>query len=258
MLSSTPEGWKEPFPQRIDEEQPIMQHTVRAYDEELNRLRTIVSEMGGLAETELAGSVEALMNRDPELAAKYVLMDRKIDRLEMEADELVVQMIARRSPLADDLREIIAALKITTMLERIGDFAKNVAKRVSAVASAAPVRPAVTIPHMAVEVSRMIHDVLDAYVERDSAKAVAVWRSDDRVDALYNSLFRELLTYMMESPQTITASTHILFIAKNLERIGDQATNIAEVVYFAIEGERLGDERPKADDTATLLPEKPA
>lgn len=228
-----------------------MQHTIRAYDEELNRLRAIVAEMGGLAEAQLAGAVEALMNRDPELADKYVKMDKKIDRLELEADELVVQMIARRSPLADDLREIIAALKITTMLERIGDFAKNVAKRVAVIASSAPVKPAVTIPRMAAEAGRMIREVLDAYVERDSKKAVAVWLSDDRVDALYNSLFRELLTYMMESPQAITPSTHLLFIAKNLERIGDQATNIAEVIYFAIEGEVLDEQRPKADDTAS-------
>ncbi|WP_281301952.1 MULTISPECIES: phosphate signaling complex protein PhoU [unclassified Iodidimonas] len=233
-----------------------MQHTVSAYDEELNALRSIVTQMGGLAEQELAEAVAALTARDPEAAAKVIAMDKRLDALEFEADALVVQMIARRSPVADDLREIISALKITGMLERVGDFAKNIAKRVTVISQSAPVRPAATIPQMAQEAHMMISNVLEAYVERDSAKAVMVWRSDDRVDALYNSLFRELLTYMMESPSSITQSTHLLFIAKNIERIGDQATNIAEVIYFAIEGEPLEDDRPKSDTTSFARPDQ--
>jgi len=227
-----------------------MQHTVRAYDDELDALTRIVSEMGGLAEQQLAQSITALQQRDPELAKQVIEQDKKIDRLELEADDLVVALIARRSPLADDLRNIIAALKIVSMLERVGDFAKNIAKRVSAIAQAEPVRVAGTIPQMAEEAQRMVKGVLDAYVERDAERAIQVWSSDDRVDSLYDSLFRELLTYMMESPQTISVATHLLFIAKNVERIGDQATNIAEVVYYATTGEVLEDERPKADKTA--------
>ena len=228
-----------------------MQHTIRAFDEELARLRTMIAEMGGLAELQLAGAVEALTNRDPDKAARVAGDDRRIDALEVEAENLVIQMIARRSPVADDLREIIAALKMTSMLERIGDSAKNIAKRVPVVVQSPPIRAAATIPKMAAEARRMLGQVLDAYAERDSEKAVAVWKSDDRVDALYNTLFRDLLTDMTESPATVTAATHLLFIAKNIERIGDQATNIAEEVYYTIEGERLDDRRPKADVTAT-------
>jgi len=236
-----------------------MEHTVRAYDEELDRLSRVVSEAGGLAEQQLAQAVQALEARDPDLAERVVAQDKKIDQLELEVDDLVVGLIARRSPLADDLRNIIAALKIISMLERIGDFAKNIAKRVPTIAQAAPIRVAGTIPQMAEEAQRMVKMALDAYVERDSRLAIQVWTSDDRVDALYNSLFRELLTYMMESPQMISVATHLLFIAKNIERIGDQATNIAEVVYYAITGEVLEDERPKADRTAftTVKPGEP-
>lgn len=229
-----------------------MRHTNEAYDNELRRLRSIVTQMGGLAEEELAQAVEALVNRDPEHARKVVEMDKKIDLLEVEADELVIEMIARRSPVADDLRDIISALKITTMLERIGDFAKNIAKRVTVISQSEPIAISASIPRMAQEAQEMIKNVLDAFVERDADKAIAVWQSDDKVDALYNSMFRELLTYMMESPGTITAGTHFLFIAKNIERVGDQATNIAEVVYYAAKGEPLDDNRPKADMTAFL------
>ncbi|GER07495.1 phosphate transport system regulatory protein PhoU [Iodidimonas muriae] len=227
-----------------------MRHTVQAYDQELNHLQAILTQMGGLAEQELAKAIEALSARDPEAAALVIAMDKKLDALELEADDHVIQMIARRSPVADDLRDIVSALKIASMLERIGDFAKNIAKRVTVISEAAPVKPALTIPRMAQEAQTMVREVLEAYVERDTAKAVKVWRSDDRVDALYNSLFRELLTYMMESPSSITQSTHLLFIAKNIERIGDQATNIAEVIYFAVEGKALEDTRPKGDMTS--------
>lgn len=235
-----------------------MQHTIEAYDNELRRLSSIVTQMGGLAEEELVQAVKSLMDRDPDRARQVIEMDKKLDRLEVEADDLVIQMIALRSPMADDLRDIISALKITSMLERIGDFAKNIAKRVTVISQAEPVAAASSIPRMAQEAQKMIKDVLDAFVEKDADKAVAVWQSDDKVDALYNSLFRELLTYMMESPDTITAGTHFLFIAKNIERIGDQATNIAEVVYYAAKGEPLDDNRPKADTTAFATIDSPS
>ncbi|MFQ5346667.1 MAG: phosphate signaling complex protein PhoU [Rhodothalassiaceae bacterium] len=226
-----------------------MQHTIRAFDEELARLRTMIAEMGGLAELQLSAAIEALESRDPERALAVAKEDRKIDALEVQAENLVVQIIARRSPVAEDLREIIAALKMSSMLERIGDAAKNIAKRVPVIVQSPPIRAAQTIPRMADEARQMVNQVLDAYVERDSDKAVAVWSSDDRVDRLYNTLFRDLLTDMAESPQTVTAATHLIFVAKNIERIGDQATNIAEEVYYLIEGERLDDRRPKADAT---------
>jgi len=227
-----------------------MQHTVATYDDELNELRSTVAEMGGLAEQQLSAAVDALQSRDPDQARAIIADDRRIDGYEVKVDELVVQLIARRGPVADDLREIIAGLKIAAMLERIGDVAKNIAKRVSVIVREDPIKPAGSIPQMADEARKMVNTVLDAYVERDSEKAMAVWLADQRVDALYNSIFREMLTYMMESPKTITAATHLLFIAKNIERVGDQATNIAEVIFFAIEGEVLEDKRPKADTTA--------
>lgn len=227
-----------------------MQHTVKAYDEELGRLHGLAARMGELAAALLEDAVDALERGDTGKAAKAVEADREIDALEVEAEDLVVQMIARRSPVADDLREIIAVLKTTAMLERVGDFAKNIAKRVPVIARAQPVRTHGAIPRMAGETSRMLGKVMRAWQERDREAAIEVWRSDDAVDALYNSLFRELLTHMMETPASITAATHLLFVAKNIERIGDQATNIAEVVHYALSGERLDDDRPKADETA--------
>lgn len=229
-----------------------MRHTNQTYDSELQQLRNIVVQMGRLAEDQLAQAVEALANRDPGHAEKVIEMDKKIDLLEVEADVLVIEVIARRSPVADDLRDIISALKITTMLERIGDFSKNIAKRVKVISQSKPIAISAAIPRIAREAQTMIREVLDAFIERDADKAMAVWQSDDKVDALYNSMFRELLTYMVESPNTITAGTHFLFIIKNIERVGDQTTNIAEVVYYAAKGEPLDGNRPKADITAPL------
>ena len=226
------------------------EHTVRSFDDELNELRSIISQMGGMAEAQLASAMEAVSNRNDELAHKVLAADQRLDRLEADADKLAIEIIARRAPMADDLREIIAALKTASMLERIGDYAKNIAKRSTVLSHSKPVAPASVVPAIAGESQRMIREVLDAFIERDSDRAVEVWERDQRVDQLYDSLFRELLTYMMENPKLITPCTHVLFIAKNLERIGDHATNIAEIVYFAVEGKEMDERRPKGDETS--------
>lgn len=226
------------------------QHTIKSYDQELDRLRSIIAQMGGYAETQLKDAVESLMNRDTEQARRVIEADKRLDQMEIEAEQLAIEIFARRAPMADDLREIIAALKISGVLERIGDYAKNISKRTTALQASTKVAAIETVPLMATEARRMIRDVLDAFIERDSKLAIAVWTRDEKIDSLYNSLFRELLTYMMETPNLITACTHLLFIAKNIERIGDHATNIAEVVYFAIEGKMMEDDRPKGDITS--------
>ena len=226
-------------------------HTVKSFDEEIHQLRSLIGQMGGLAEAQTTDSVDALYRRDADAAMKVVARDSQIDALETEAEALAISMIALRAPLADDLREIVAALKISAMLERIGDYAKNIAKRVPVLTQAAPIGPAVIIPEMARAATSMIRDALDCYVDRDPELARAVAERDQQVDDLYNSLFRSLLTYMMENPHHITPATHLLFIAKNLERIGDHATNLAEMVFFSVTGQQLGD-RPKTDHTATI------
>jgi len=215
-------------------------HIVQSYDEHLDSLRSTLSRMAGRAEAQLADSVTALMERHGELAARVIDSDPALDRMEIEAERLAVEIIARRSPVADDLRELIAAIKIASALERIGDYAKNIAKRACALAQDLPVRQMGMLPEMSGQTRRMILAALDAFLERDSARAVDVWYWDERVDLLYESLFRELLTYMMESPRLITPCTHLLFVAKNLERAGDQATTIAELAYYAIEGRPFG------------------
>ncbi len=234
------------------------EHTVKSYDEELNQLRSMISRMGGLAEAQLTGAIDALGERNEEKAQRIIAADRSIDILEKEAETLAVQMIALRSPMADDLREIVSALKISSILERVADYAKNMAKRSIVLNQSERVKPAVLIPQMVDLTKIMLKDVLDAYIDRDSEKALMVWESDKGVDELYNSLFRELLTYMMENPRLITPCTHILFIAKNVERIGDHVTNIAEIVYYQVEGQNLEINRPKRDDTsfATVSPHK--
>ena len=229
-------------------------HTVKSFDEEIHQLRSLIGQMGGLAEAQTTDAVDALSRRDADAAMKVVARDAQIDALETEAEALAISMIALRAPLADDLREIVAALKISAMLERIGDYAKSIAKRVPVLTQAAPIGPAVIIPEMARAATSMIRDALDCYVDRDPELARAVAERDQQVDDLYNSLFRSLLTYMMENPHHITPATHLLFIAKNLERIGDHATNLAEMVFFSVTGQQLGD-RPKTDNTATIAAE---
>ncbi len=226
-------------------------HTVKSFDEDIDRLRTRISEMGGIAEAQIAAAIDALVRRDVDAAADVVAGDGQLDAMEAEAEREAVTLLALRAPMADDLREIISAIKIAAVLERIGDYAKNIAKRVPALAHAAPVQPVVIIPEMAREASDMVRRALDSYVHRDDALAAEVMASDRRVDDFYNSLFRSLLTYMMENPHHISQSAHLLFIAKNLERVGDHATNIAEMVHFSVTGERVGD-RPRSDETPTM------
>jgi phosphate transport system protein len=207
--------------------------------------------MGGLCETQIAESVDALMSRNAEAAQTIIENDKRLDALEAEAEALAVRIIALRAPLADDLRDIVSALKIASVLERIGDYAKNIAKRSAVIARSQPVGPAVIIPEMARLVVEIIRDTLDAFVDRDPVKALALLQRDQQVDEYYNSLFRALLTFMMENPHYITPSTHLLFVAKNLERIGDHATSVAEMVYYSVTGQRPA-ERPKNDFTSTV------
>lgn len=228
--------------------EPVTPHTVKSFDEEIDELRTLVSQMGGLAEAQIASAIDALVRRDGDLGLKVAEDDSELDRLEAEAEAMAVSIIARRAPMADDLRELVAALKISAIIERVGDYAKNIGKRAASMAAAAPVQPVAIIPEMGRLAASMLKDALDAYVERDARLAIDVMMRDTSVDDLYNSLFRSLLTYMMENPHHITPSAHLLFIAKNLERIGDHATNIAEMVHFQVTGQHLV-ERPKADQT---------
>jgi phosphate transport system protein len=222
-------------------------HTVKAFDEDLGQLRALISEMGGRAEAAITGSLEALANRDLESAAKIVEGDRKIDELEAEIERQVVRLIALRAPMADDLREVLAALKIAGLVERMGDYAKNIAKRIALLHDVRGMEAMGVLPAMGRIAAEMVRNVLDAFVLRDADAAVAVAARDKAVDDFYNSLFRTLLTYMMENPHNITASTHLLFIAKNIERIGDHATNVAEMVYFAATGRQMA-ERAKGED----------
>ncbi len=226
------------------------EHIVKSYDQELARLDNIVAEMGGLAESQLASAMEALVKRDSDLAVQVIESDTKIDEFEREIESLVVRLLALRQPMARDLRQIVAALKISTDLERVGDYATNVAKRSIALDQIPPVRPIHALPRMARIGAAMIKDVLDAYVQRDADKAMAVWLRDEELDEMYTSLFRELLTYMIEDPRNISAGTHLLFMAKNLERIGDHATNIAETLYFLVNGVPMTQMRPKGDRTS--------
>jgi len=226
-------------------------HTVKSFDEDIAQLRAVITRMGGLCESQIAESVDALMSRNAEAAQIIIENDNRLDALEAEAEALAVRIIALRAPLADDLREIVSALKIAGVLERIGDYAKNIAKRSAVIAQSQPVGPAVIIPEMARLVVEIIRDTLDAFVDRDPVKALALLQRDQQVDEYYNSLFRALLTFMMENPHYITPSTHLLFVAKNLERIGDHATSVAEMVYYSVTGQRPA-ERPKNDFTSTV------
>jgi len=226
-------------------------HTVKSFDDDIAQLRAVITRMGGLCETQIADAVDALVNRNIEAAQLVIDADKRLDQLEAEAEVLAVRIIALRAPLANDLREIVAALKIAGVLERIGDYAKNIAKRTTVVAQSQPVGPAVIIPEMARAVVEMIRDTLDAFVDRDAVKSLELLSRDQQVDEFYNSLFRSLLTFMMENPHYITPSTHLLFVAKNLERIGDHATSVAEMVHFSVTGQRPA-ERPKNDFSASV------
>jgi len=217
------------------------EHTVSAFDDDIGELRALVSEMGGLAETAIGDAIHALARHDLETATRIIEEDARIDELESEVERLAVRLIALRAPMANDLREAVAAIKIATVLERIGDYAKNIAKRVPVFEHSADIEPLSILPSMARIVQEMVHNVLDAFAARDAEMAKLVIERDGAVDDFYDSLFRALLTHMMENSHNITQSTHLLFIAKNLERVGDHATNIAEMVYFAATGDYLDD-----------------
>ncbi len=230
----------------------VHRHTVSSYDEDLNRLRGLITRMAGLAETQLSDGVSALIKRNDDIARQVIAADKALDIMENEAEQAAIELIALRSPMADDLREIVSALKISSILERIGDYGKNIAKRSLVLNQSEPIKTAVIIPQMAAHAKTMLKDALDAFIDRDSDKAMMVWQSDKAIDGLNSSLFRELLTYMMENPRLITPCTHLLFVSKNIERIGDHVTNIAEIVYYLVTGNRLDQDRPKSDESATI------
>ena len=225
----------------------MAEHTVKAFDEDITRLRGLIAEMGGLAEVAIQEAMQALVTGDEELAAGVVERDLKLDRLESEVDELAVRVIALRAPMANDLREIIAALKIAGVVERIGDYAKNIAKRVGRIEGRNRFEPLTLIPAMGDVCVEMVHDVLTAFAARDPVLAREVIATDDKVDAFYDSIFRNLVSYMVENPATISSAAQLLFIARNLERVGDHATNVAEMVHYAATGHYPPDERE--DDT---------
>jgi phosphate transport system protein len=225
----------------------VAEHTVKAFDEDITRLRGLIAEMGGLAEVAIQEAMQALVTGDEELAAGVVERDLKLDRLESEVDELAVRVIALRAPMANDLREIIAALKIAGVVERIGDYAKNIAKRVGRIEGRNRFEPLTLIPAMGDLCVEMVHDVLTAFAARDPVLAREVIATDDKVDAFYDSIFRNLVSYMVENPATISSAAQLLFIARNLERVGDHATNVAEMVHYAATGRYPPDERE--DDT---------
>ena len=228
------------------------EHTVKSFDDELKQLDSMIAEMGGMAEANLAGAVDAMVRRDTESALVIKKADKKIDALEIEIDDHAVRILALRQPMADDLRAVIVALKTAAVIERIGDFAKNIAKRTQALSQCPDLGAAKTIKRMAGMAQNMMTDVLDAYGTRDADKADEVRLRDEELDSLYTSLFRELLTYMMENPKNITASTHLMFAAKNIERIGDHATNIAENVHFLVHGQMPEEPRPKGDGSVYM------
>jgi phosphate transport system protein len=216
---------------------PMQEHTVKAFDEDITRLRGLIAEMGGLAEAAIAQSLEALVKGDDELADKVVKGDKKIDALESEIDKLSVRIIALRAPMADDLREVIAALKIAGVVERIGDYSKNIAKASKEIGgNRKQFEPLTLLPAMAEVAAEMVHDVLTAYAARDAELAREVIAADEKVDAFYKSIFRNLVSHMVENPSTISSAAQMLFVARNLERIGDHATNVAEMVHFAATG----------------------
>ncbi|MDT8758594.1 phosphate signaling complex protein PhoU [Sphingomonas psychrotolerans] len=224
------------------------EHTVKAFDEDIKHLRALISQMGGLAEEAIHDAMKALQRGDTALADQVRAKDKQIDVIEAELEKLVVRVIALRAPMADDLREVIAALKIAAVIERIGDYAKNVAKRVPLIHTAGEdrIEALSLLPAMAQMASDMVHDALDAFASRDARVAAEVCQRDSALDDFYDSIFRTLVTFMVENPRTVSQVAHLLFVAKNIERIGDHATNVAEMVYFAATGRYLADEAAPA------------
>jgi phosphate transport system protein len=228
-------------------------HIFSAYDDDLKFLSRRISEMGGLAEQMVSDSVRALVNGDVGLAQKVISDDTILDHAEREVGDKAITTIARRQPMAADLREIMGSIRIASDLERVGDLGKNTAKRVIAVqGTGVPRRLGRGIEHLSELALVQLKEVLDVYTTRSADRAVAIRERDEEIDAMYTSLFREMLTYMMEDPRNITTCTHLLFCAKNIERIGDHATNIAETIYYMATGAQPEGERPK-DDTANTV-----
>ncbi|HIJ38956.1 MAG TPA: phosphate signaling complex protein PhoU [Rhodospirillaceae bacterium] len=223
------------------------EHTVRSYDEELGHLNNLIARMGGLAEAQLDGALTALVRRDSDLAGKVIAADHKVDEMEQEIHSFTVRLLALRQPVAHDLRCIVGALKASGDLERIADYATNVAKRTLILNQLPPVQPTAVVPRLGRLVQEIVKEILDAYVDQNIEKALAVWKQDEEVDDMYTGLFRELITYMMEDPRNITPCIHLMFIAKNIERIGDHATNIAETIHFLATGTAIRQARPKGE-----------
>ena len=233
-------------------------HIVKSYEEDLKRLREMIARMGGLAERQVAESADALVRRDTRLAAEVVGRDKLLDDMEQEVEQFCVRLLALRQPMAQDLRLIVACMKISQDLERIGDYARNGAKRTIVVSQLPMLGSLNGFERMAELVQENLKSAIDALVEDDSAMADSVRANDEPIDRIYNGMFRELLTFMMEDPRNITSATHLLFIAKNMERIGDHATNIAERVHFAVLGTPPAEERPKGDTSSSAVVNPPA
>lgn len=228
-------------------------HIVKSFDEQLGKLNDILARMGGLAEAQLAAAIEALTERNSDMASRVMANDEQVDAYDADLNDQVIRTLALRAPVADDLRLVVSALKISADLERVADHAANSAKRALVLNQIPPVPPLRAVGRLGWLVVGLLRDVMDAYLTQDADKALDVWRRDKEVDDLYSGLFREMLTYMMEDPRYITPCTHLLFIAKNIERIGDHTTNIAEMVYFMAKGEPLTGERPKSDNTSSVV-----
>jgi phosphate transport system protein len=230
-------------------------HTVKSFGEQLDALSALVAQMGGLAEAQFASAIEAIARRDSNAAERTVGGDNRIDEIQQEIEERALKLLALRQPMAVDLRETLAAIKTAAELERIGDLAKNIAKRAMVLNREPPIRLTQSLARMGKAAQIQLKQVLDAFSNRNAEEAEAVWNRDGEIDEIYNSLFRELLTYMMEDPRTIGLCTHLLFVAKNIERSGDHCTNIAEVVYHMVRAGHLSNNRPKADNTSeTTIP----
>ncbi len=227
------------------------EHIVKSFSEQLEALSNSIAQMGGLTEAQLANAIEAIARRDTKLAETAIANDQRVDRLQHTVEDQALKVLALRQPMAVDLRNTLAAIKIANELERIGDLAKNIGKRAMVLNREPPIKLSQSLGRMGRQALRQLKGVLDAYSDRDAEAAKNVWRGDEEIDELYNSLFRELLTYMMEDPRMIGLCTHLLFVAKNLERAGDHATNIAETVHYMVTGNYLSPDRPKADMTST-------
>jgi phosphate transport system protein len=232
-------------------------HTVKSYDEQLKRLRDTLMRIGGIVENALAEAISAMVRRDAVAASAIVQRDAEVDALQRSVEDQAVRLLALRQPMANDLRMIVGAIRIALDLERVGDYAANIAKRVIVLAQLPPVVSVGPVQRMSRIVQEMLKDTLDAFSSGDPEKAHSVWRRDEQVDEAYNGVFRNLLTYMMEDPRNITPCAHMLFVAKNIERIGDHATNVAETIRFIVLGEEEGGERPKGDDSAFAIIEPP-